>query len=284
MKKIIALCLLLVFALGAAAETTIGLPNPVTEYASLDEINEIVGSNLTHMPVMGVTDERFTTVETEEYIIAQYEFSVNGLAYTMRCAAVANEDISGVYLDGKPAFGEYSGDETEYAFGEGMKLSRWFDLSGQYVLCVSDAENVMDEETFKLITQEARDITCVAMSEAELESYYAVLAGDYEDSFSQRAHLSVTANGAEGAAIEVYWADSASAGYEWKMTVKLAEDGLLYYTDCACVYAQYDEQGAASTETVYENGEGFFSFSEGKLFWNGAAEENCQDCVFEKGA
>ena len=281
MKKIVLFCLMLVFLMSAAAETAVGLPNPVTEYASLAEINELVGSNLQHMPVMGVTDERFSVIETENYLIAQYDFSVNGLSYTMRCAAVAYEDISGVYIGGESAFGDYTG-ETQYAFGEGVKLSRWLDINGQYVLILKDEENVMGEETFRLITEEAMIMTGVGMSEEEKVAYYQSLEGDYEDSYSERAYLSVTAMDAQGAFIEVHWADSAFADYTWQMNVQLMEDGLLCYTDCVCTYTEYAEDGSASTQTVYENGEGFFSFSDGKLFWDGASEENCQMCVFEK--
>ncbi len=281
MKKLIVLLLALLLSFGAAAETPIGIPNPITEYETLAEINEIVGSNLCHPAVMGVTDESFAVIDCGEYLIAQYRFAVNGLNYTFRCAAVAYQDISGVYINAEPAFAdEYSG-ETEFAFGEGLKLARWLDINGQYTLCLEDGENVMDEETFKLIALEMEELTSVVMTEDELAAFYEGLSGAYEDSYSQRASCEVTAKGSEGAQITVHWGDSAWTHYAWTMTVKLGEDGLLYYDDCALNIHTADDSGNETMENVYENGRGFFSYDGEKLYWNGAEDENCRQCVFE---
>ena len=280
MKRILALCLVMLMLLCAAAETD--MANPVTQYASLSEINEIVGSNLIHPAVMGVTEESFSIIKTDSYDIAQYCFSVNGLEYTMRCAAVAYEDISGVYVDADPAFdNEYSG-ETEYAFCEDLKLSRWLDINGQYVIILNDPDNVMEVETFKAITEEFIALTSIVPSAEELSAFYAALEGDYQDAFSQRAAMTVTAKGAEGAIAEIHWAGSAFDSYDWTMTIRLAEDGLLCYSDCVKTLMEYPDESTFKTTTLYEDGEGFFSFSEGKLYWNGAAAEECQECVFEK--
>ncbi len=285
MKKCLLFCLMLVLSMGAFMACAASMPNPVTEYASLDEINEIVGSNLVHPAVMGVSDESFAVIDDGEHYIAQYSFRVNGLEYTMRCAAVADEDISGVWIGGDVAFPGGITDQIEYAFDEGIKVSRWFDINGQYVLIQLDHENVMDEETFKAITEEFVSLTSIVPSEEEMAARYEELAGNYEDEYSQRAHMEVTANGAEGVYMTVYWADSAFAHAEWKMSARFGEDGLLYYTDCVCCwynYEDYEDENTYSVETLYENGEGFFSLSENKLYWNGAGEENCRDCVFAK--
>ena len=281
MKRIVAFFFALLFLFGAVAETIGGLINPITEYASLEEINEIVGSNLARPAVMGVTDESFSVIDAGEYWIAQYCFCVNGLEYSMRCAPVAYEDISGVNLNGSPAYSDDFSGETEYVCADGMKLSRWFDINGQYVLCLSDPEQVMEEETFKLITEEMISLTSVVPGSEELEAFFDSLEGTYEDSFSERAWMEIRSNGSEGAAATVHWAESAFAGYDWQMNIKLGEDGLLYYTDCMETYTEYAQE-EASVRILYEGGEGFFSYADGKLYWNGAAEESCRDCIFEK--
>ena len=280
MKKILIICLLLAFAFGAVAET-VGMPNPVTEYETLSEINEIVGCELAHPAVMGVTDERFSVIETESCLIAEYCFDLNGLEYTFRCGAVADEDISGVYIDGESAFGSPEGNDIEYAFGEGFKLARWFDINGQYILIQDDQENVMDEETFRLIAEEMKDLTSTVPTESELEAFYESLEGIYDDSFSQRATAEVTANGSEGALIKVFWAESATVMYNWTMNVKLMEDGLLCYKDGSLVIVTIEGE-TDTAEVQYENAEGFFSYDGEALYWNGAEDESCTDCVFVK--
>ena len=284
MRKGFVFCLILVFLFGACAENAAMLPNPITEYETLGEINEIVGSCLCHPPVMGVTDETFCVIETNDYLIAQYTFDLNGLKYTFRCAAVAYEDISGVYIGGEAAFGKESGGDIDYAFGEGLKLARWFDINGQYSLCLDDPDGVMNEETFELIAEELRDITNPSMSKAELEAFYLELEGNWQDSFSERACMTVTADGSDGAKAQVWWADSAFAGYMWEMTLRLGEDGLLYYTDCACTYTVSDdaESDSGKSSVLYEDASGFFSCADGVLYWNGAEDENCTECVFER--
>ena len=55
----------------------------------------------------------------------------------------------------------------------------------------------------------------------------------------------------------------------------------LSYTDCEKTNITYDEQGNADESEEYSDGEGYFTLKDGKLLWDGAAEENCQTCVFE---
>ncbi|MBR4236150.1 MAG: hypothetical protein IKR85_08845 [Clostridia bacterium] len=283
MKHTFVILLMLALAFCAvSAENTVGMPNPVTECASLEEINALVGSNLVHPAVMGVTDERFCIIDTGDSLIAEYSFRINSYECTMRCAAVADEDISGVYIGGEAAFADEFEGEIQFAAGEGLRLARWFDINGQYCFVLSDPEEYMDEETFRLVALEMKDLTSTVPTTAELEAFYAALEGAYEDSYSQRAHLTVSANGSEGASIEVDWADSAFEYVRWTMTVKLGEDGLLYYTDCTKEQIGSDDSEHPGVNLIYEGGEGFFGLSEGKLFWNGAEEESCRECVFER--
>ena len=156
MKKILALVLALVLAVSFAAcgqkEPVVGpgTENPMTECASLDEINAAAGTNLMKPGVMGVTEEKFFTIKSGDKTIAEYRFDLNGVSYTLRSAAIADEDISGYYVDGKAAFGEPTGD-VEYAEAEDVKLARFFDLNGQTVVT---AKGDIEDETFKGIVEE----------------------------------------------------------------------------------------------------------------------------------
>ena len=255
-----------------------GMPNPMVEYGSLDEINDLVGSRLVHPAVMGVSDEKFFVTDCGDFQLADYRFTVNGVEYTFRSAPVT-QDISGYYVGEGTAFADGAHDGIEYAEADGAQLARWFTIDGQYVL---SAKNMADADTFALVAEELSAMTFPGMSETEYETYYAGLAGQYYDSYSQRAVMTVEADGADGVKIIVDWSSSASENTEWTMTARLTEDGLLSYNDCACSNIVTAEDGTQTVEIVSTDGEGWFTFDGDKLCWTGAADENCVNCVFEK--
>ncbi len=257
-----------------------GMVNPITEYESLDEINAIVGGKLIRPGVMGLSDEAFRIIDAGDMKIAEYDFTVNGVAYTMRNASVL-KDISGYYVDGGTAFGDEPAEDVETLYLDEAKLCRWYTLDGQYVLMAKD-EGVLTEDQFNGICEEMRMLTAVGLTDAEKQDIYAGLAGSYQDSVGQRAVL--VAEETEGALkISVTWSDSATEMTEWNMTATMGEDGLLSYDDCVRSNIVFDEAGDGTVETVYENGIGFFGVSENaELVWNGAQDEECQECVFAK--
>lgn len=298
MKKFTAILLCLLLALSLAAcgtsssgedetasvtEATAGMANPLTEYDSLEEVNEITGGKLTHPGVMGVVDKLYQTVDCGEYTIGEYRFEVNGVEYTMRFSSNYDEDISGIY-DGEGTAFEGSlpeADEIVFKSGSEYRAACWKDINGQYVLSIGDAN--VAEDIFKGIAEELCDLTNPAMNDSELAGYYAGMEGEYQDSVSQKATATVTASGSNGAVIKVSWANSAFEATEWTMTAKLYEDGLLSYDDCTCIKTTYADDGTPSEEVEYTGGEGFFTpQDDGSLLWNGAADEQCASCVFEK--
>lgn len=128
-----------------------GLANPWVEYDSLEEINEKVGGCLTRPGVMGVEDNYFAVLNESE--MAEYRFTLNGMEYVFRFAPAATEDISGVYADGGTVFGhDYPGD-TETVMLDTMKLARWLNIDGQYVLIVKD-DGKLEGDTFDSIVSE----------------------------------------------------------------------------------------------------------------------------------
>ena len=259
----------------------VGMPNPMHEYTSLEEINTAVGCNLCHPAVMGVTDEKFFVIEGSEFHVAEYFFSLNGISYTFRSAPVAYRDISGYYTGDGTAFSDETSDQIEFFSDEEAKLSRWFNIEGQYVLMAKD-NGQMDQETFEMISEELSQMTNPALSESDMELYYASLEGQYYDSWSQRAGAEITANGDKSITIVVEWSSSAWELDRWTMHASRSEDGLLYYTDCIRETVTYSESGEETSVTDEFPAEGYFGESEGKLYWNGAGDEQCAQCVFEK--
>ena len=164
MKKIIALMLALAMLLCLCAcnkneepeEPVVGpgTTNPMTEVASLDEINAATGCNMEKPGVMGVSDEKFFTINADEYTIGEYRFTVAGVNYTLRAAATT-EDISGVWVGETTAFPEVK-DGMDIVETDDMKLARWFDLNGQHVL---SAVGEIDEATFSGVADELREMS-----------------------------------------------------------------------------------------------------------------------------
>lgn len=301
MKKFVALILVsaFVFALagcGTKPETTepdtsavtdasetsdfASMANPVTPVESLEALNKELDSKFEQPGVMGVTDEAFSKINCGDYTLGQYDFKVNGNEYCWRFACVAGEDISGIYSGEGTLFPAEPESDFEYAETDEYKAARWFTLDGQYVLSVKD-NGQMSKDTFMGIASELKDAAAVGMTENEYIEYYKSLEGEYADETSKRATASVESKGKDGVEIEISWSNSASETVEWEMTAFLGEtDGLLSYNDCVKKVETYDENGNETEKIEYENGEGFFTPQDGKLLWNGAADENCTGCVF----
>ena len=114
------------------------IPNPWTDCASLDEMNAAAGTAL-HAPAeLEVTDENYSYMSGDAYTLAQYEFTYNGGTYTLRTAPT-QDDISGVYQDGK-TLTELAGDDNDIlTTADNALWSRRFDGNTQYSLYAVNA-------------------------------------------------------------------------------------------------------------------------------------------------
>ena len=152
----------------------------------------------------------------------------------------------------------------------------------------TQGEEVTVEESDEGSEEAATDETQAAAVEE-----YVSLAGEYQDEVSQRASATVIANTeSQNVNITVMWSGSATEAAMWTMNAT-KEGNKLVYSDCTyseLVYSdETDEEGTGAEETgggaeetvVYKDGSGSFEISEdGKLLWTGAADEQCQSCVF----
>ena len=60
------------------------IPSPITDRASLDEVNEAIGSAMKRPADLELTDEAWATIDDEEKNpIGQYTFTYNGGTYTL---------------------------------------------------------------------------------------------------------------------------------------------------------------------------------------------------------
>ncbi len=245
-----------------------GLANPMTEYATLDEVNAAAGTKLVKLGDE-VTDEKFVTIKGEP-VLGQYQFTLNGVTYTWR-AANTMDDITGIYEDAVAS--EYPKSNIDAAFKttENFRISFWLvDQATQYALTAPADTN---EATFKALTN-----LLVALTANKAD--YSALAGNYMDSHSQRASAVITDNG-NNATVKVHWASTAFEATEWTMTVTY-EDGKLVYEDCEMANVASNDAGELESTVESTDGEGYFELIENKLAWTGAADENCRECIFEK--
>ncbi len=148
---------------------------------------------------------------------------------------------------------------------------------------VEESEDAATDET-----QAATEETQTATVEEYIE-----LAGEYQDEVSQRATATVIANTeSQNVNITVMWSGSATTAAMWTMNAT-KEGNKLIYSDCTYSELIYsddtDEEGTGDEEigggaeetVVYKDGSGSFEISDdGKLLWTGAADEQCQSCVF----
>ena len=131
------------------------IPNPITEYDSLEAINEIVGGKLTTPGVMGVTEEYFLVIDTNEGLIEEYKFTLNGNMVSLRFSPMVDRDICGIWVTGGTAFEGLPVDDTVDLLDAGeYKTARWFTADGQYTAVFGDAEGTIDMDTFAAIAAE----------------------------------------------------------------------------------------------------------------------------------
>ena len=181
MKKILSVILVLSMILAAAAcgkknsgadepafgddssDVISGVPNPMTEYTSLDEINEKYGVHLHGPAAMGVNDESFFGIEGSTYGLAEYNFAIGGYEYCFRGTQDTFEDISGLNTGNGTAFAsEIQGQPQPDAFyaDDDYKSARWYIGTKQYVLTVKDGGE-MDQADFETIVEELKGLTDV---------------------------------------------------------------------------------------------------------------------------
>lgn len=126
------------------AEEPVGMPNPITECASSDEVNQTVGCQIAQLPVMGVTNHRFSVIDCGSHKMGQYEFSFMGADWCYR-AAPTEEDISGVYLEDGSLLSERCAPGETYADADCL-YTRWFNGNMQYSLYAAPSAALTAEQ------------------------------------------------------------------------------------------------------------------------------------------
>lgn len=243
--------------------------NPMVVYDSLEEINKKVGVNLVTSKVADLESESYQIINDE---IAEYDFTVNDCRFIFR-GAKKQEDISGIYIDAKAAYGN-----AELGFVEDgtFKAYRFFVEENQYVLSVKD-DGTLSNDNFKIIYQDIEN----RVIEAESSPEAIALVGSYQDSYSQRATAEVELCGRNMLMVTVSWPSSAEEYEEWTAITnyggsKLRYDSLVHQT----IKTDAEGNSDVSTNILEENG--YFVIDDGRLCWTGSNDEVTTSCVFER--
>lgn len=107
--------------------------------------------------------------------------------------------------------------------------------------------------------------------------------GEYVDSTSGRAYMTISCLDLSGAEVTIEWADSAFASVVWCFTGSFdAETNALEYTDCVKSYVEYADDGSISVTDEYTNGTGRLLVSEDwTITWIDDMENAGSECLFE---
>ncbi len=250
-------------------ENFAGMPNPMVSFNSLEEINQKTGVNLVKPGVMGVSDEAFFVVNGT---LADYRFTLGGYEYTFRASKNLNEEISGIYVDGKLAF---EGEKADYSFktDETYKAIRFLVNNIQYVLSVADNGSIADTD-YDAMAVELMNTIMQTTSGSE----YVALLGDYQDSYSQRATAQVALGDTNRLHIQITWGSSADDTDLWDVSGTI-KDGKIVYDKDSIFHYRYNDGGYKElADTV----EGYFEITDKGFSWSGSGMESTQNCTFEK--
>lgn len=271
MKRLLKVLLitLLALLLGACSsnkEKIDGVPNPIKEYDSIDEINDAVGVHLIVSSMIPASDFTYSTINDE---IAQVKFKLDNHSWTMRGAKITNQDISGIN-DPNNAFEPFS-DYTVYLTD--YYIDRLFINGIQYTITVDEAKGY-DEVAYS---------NFIFTMENAIKNYNDVngIAGSYMDKTSQRATMDIRKydNTYE---ITVSWAQSADETTYWYMAGTFKDNRIQYTGEDIATYGFDNEGNQYVIDSTAANNVGYFEFKDGLLYWTGAAQDQCKECIFEK--
>ncbi|MCQ2560853.1 MAG: hypothetical protein MJ186_02290 [Clostridia bacterium] len=278
-KKILAAVLALAMVMAAFTgcgskteepEPQTGMPNPIREVGSLAEVNQEAGVDLVEPGVMGKTDESYAVIECGSYMLGEYRFNIGDVKYIFRGANVKDEDISGIYVAGNPAF---AGDMEAIIATEEFRAGRWFKGDTQYVLCAEDGGK-MDPQTFADIVEEISGMTGASYGTVDLSGFWA-------DEVSQRANAEITEIGSSFHTV-VRWGNSASETVVWELNLEFAGGNSFAYVDGIRKLEVTADDGTVEEIVEADDLSGEFTFDGEKLHWTGSSEAGDVENVFVK--
>lgn len=290
MKKLIAILLSLAFVCCLAACTpppeeedtsaedlASGMPSPITETGSLEELCETAGFSMVKPEGCEITDEAFALIDGEPQI-AEYSFTADGKEAFIRFAKTGLEtDISGIYTDGGTLF-ENSVTETQYIGNDELKAQRWFTVDGEFIFAVYD-DGEWEWSKFDGIVSPLMTLEPASWDSETPFSEYKAVAGAYSAESGEACYATVSF---DKILLSVYLAgeNGETLSFEMRATLK---DGVLSYEEENRASSIFnDEEGKTEITDLGKGGAGSVAFKDGTLDFSGAASEALRNFVFTK--
>lgn len=277
MKKLftILLTIFCLLNLSACSNNKIGLANPKVEYNSLDEINEKCNTNLVQLFNTGIISETFFVIDEK---IAEYNFSLNGIDYTLRGSKITDQDISGIYGEDGVIFKDLSNPYDIYD-GKENKAFRFVVDDTQYTLVASNCEQLDIDHFIDIASQMSNLVTGFNSETNNINE--TDLIGSYQDSVSKRAQAQISLNDDGTCSILISWPDTSEQWDEWEIRATL-NNNKLEYNEIRHIKYMSDEEGNVNPIDVNDALPGYFEIKDSKLYWTGSNVENTSSCIFEK--
>lgn len=100
----------------------------------------------------------------------------------------------------------------------------------------------------------------------------ALFEGEYAESHSGRARITVVRNEGNNYSVSIHWSCSAVDECVWEMSGEFDGRQVLRYTNCVHSYRKYSDYGVYDEEIKYTDGSGYLKISQdgadAGLFWN----------------
>lgn len=268
MKKLLNILLVILICLSASACDYFEEESPMIKYSSLQEINKNAGVNICKPTDLEISDEKYLMVDNNT---ATYQFISNGYIYYIRgCKDLVN-DMSGIFINNKPAFAGVT-DKVAFAEAEGYKVYRFILGNKQYVFGVNDeGKMIMDDFSIQFTNYRNQMISENTMQEVKK------LIGSYQDSYSQRASAEVIlGDDINQVVVNIKWSNSSTETEEFICVCKF-DMGKLMYDEIT----HQLNNGETITE-LNDYASGYFSIKDNKLYWDGSGNTQTSNCIFEK--
>lgn len=242
--------------------------NPVIQYDSLEEINEVANTKIVAPTNFKRTNEMFYIIDNNT---AAYGFTADGYDYYIRGCQSTNFDMSGVFVDGKPLFNELTL-SLDYKEASGYKVFRFIVGTYQYIFGVKD-EGAIEYETFSNQFSEVRQQIIMNSAPEEIKN----LVGFYQDSTSQRATAQIVLDDIDRISINITWSSSATDYDEWMIKAKVKDNKANYEE----ITHTKNSANNIDPENLNDYSSGYFEIQEGKLMWTGSGNQQTDKCIFE---
>lgn len=248
-------------------EPSIGMPNPIKQYDSIEDINKKTGVNMIIPPSVPATDVVYSTINDE---IAQIDFKLDNHDWTIRGSKIVDQDISGIHDENN----QFTSGEDFGLYLNDYYIDRFFKEGFQFTIVLNTGGEYYDESLF---SGYAFDLE-TALKNASDPNH---IAGSYVDSVSQRATMNILKFD-DLYDITVIWPDSASKETQWYISASLKDGKLVYGGEQIMIY-EFDENGNEEfIDSKESNYAGYFEIKDEKIYWTGAEQDQCKECIFEK--